>query len=141
MAITKHNNLIKRARAQVIGLIVEREDKEPLQESSGLIPGKRSHRNWNYAHMADRIYRDYCEWIYTRQQFLWDVTVKLVFQLADADSGAEVEREINLQDRCKLDAINEIAEQQITAARMEVPTNYPGAIFKTSFFRVECRGN
>lgn len=139
MAITKHNNLIKRARAQVIGLIVEWEDKEPLQESTGIIPGKRSHRNWNYAHMADQIYRDYCEWIYTRQQFLWNVTVRLVF--AYGDSGTEIEHEINLQDRCKLDAINDVAEKEITATRMETPIKYPGATFKTSFFKVECKGN
>lgn len=132
-------SMIKRARAQAIGLIIEWEDKNPLEETSAIIPGLRSHRNPVYKSAANHIYETYRQWIFEHQQFNWHVTVTLVFK--DPNYDQQINEEVTLTARTKLNRINEHAEQHIAQIMQDLPQELPGAEYLTTRFRVECLSN
>lgn len=105
-------NMIKRSRAGVKGLIISWLDKDPLRDTAETIAGTVTHRNPVFRLTARKIFQDFGEWITDRQAFRWLVTIKIIFDYPNGTRQIE-ERELeavstikNLNEHC-LDAIRD----------------------------------
>lgn len=114
------------------GLIIRWSDRNPLDDTSQVIPGKITHRNPVRSLYAEDIFSKSKDIITNKKPFMWKITIRVVFEYATADQ--EEDREI--QAFCTLDDIDDICHEAITdAMRHENMDNYI-----TTEFSVECLG-
>lgn len=112
-SIKQKNNMIKRARAGVKGLIISWSDKEPLRETYAEIKGKVTHRNPLFRLCAEKVFRDFGEWITFKQPFHWLITITVVFVY---DNGQQQNEIRELEAFATLDRINEHSLEAIRDA-------------------------
>lgn len=103
-SIRQKNNMIKRARAGVKGLIIEWIDKDPLRNKYEHISGKVTHRNPLFRMCAQKVFTDFGEWITHKQPFHWLITITVIF---DYDNGQQQQETRELEAFATLDLINE----------------------------------
>lgn len=125
------NNMIKRARAGVKGLIITWQDKDPLRDTHAEIKGTVTHKNPLFRLCAKKVFRDYSDWITHRQPFHWLIKITVIF---DYDNGTRQLEERELEAYATLDRINEHSLEAIRdALRYGDEKKYTH-----TEFRVEC---
>lgn len=127
----KKNSNIERARRGVKGLIIEWEDKNPLRDTKAPIDGTVRHRNPVFKLCAQKVFRDYGEWITDRQPFHWLITITVVFKYPN---GTEQLEERELEAFAKLADINDHSLSAIKDALRHGDRN----CYRTTRFQIEC---
>lgn len=127
----KKNSNIERARRGVKGLIIEWEDTDPLTSTQTRIDGTVSHRNPVFKLCAQKVFRDYGEWITDRQPFHWLITITVVFKYPN---GTEQLEERELEAFAKLADINDHSLSAIKDALRHGDKN----CYQTTRFKIEC---
>lgn len=130
-SMTKTNH--KKIRALLKGLTIRWHDKEPLETSSTVIPGKITHKNPVYRLLAERMWRDYGDFITSRYPMQWVIRIKLTF---DYPNGTTQLEERELEARATISALNEHCMDAIREAmRCGAEEHY-----RHTEFEVECVG-
>lgn len=109
--VRKKNNMVKRARAGVKGLIVSWQDKDPLRNTTANINGSVTHRNRQFRLCAEQVFNDFGHWITQLQQFRWLITITVVFAYDNGQDQHEI-RELEA-----FATISEINEYSLDAIR------------------------
>lgn len=125
--------VLKRARAGIKGLIITWKDRDPLTESSHVIPGYCTHRNPVYRLSAQKIFEDYGEFITNRQSFRWRLNIDVIF---DYDNGRRQIESRELEGFATISQLNEYAMEQIQDAMRHGDMNK----YVHTEFRIECIG-
>lgn len=127
-------HMIKRARAGVKGLIISWVDKDPLRNSSEVIPGDVTHRNPVYRLTARKVFEDFGDWITNRMPFRWLITIKVIF---DYPNGQRQIEERELEAVATISALNEHCLEQIQDAMRHGDEK----CYTHTEFTIECLGN
>lgn len=127
-------HMIKRARAGIKGLIISWQDKDPLRDTSDVIPGAVTHRNPVYRLTARKVFEDFGDWITNKMPFRWLVTIKLIF---DYPNGQRQIEERELEAVATISALNDHCLEQIRDALRHGDKQ----CYKHTEFTIECLGN
>lgn len=127
----RKNNNLTRARRGVKGMIIEWDDKDPLRDNITNIKGRIRHRNPVFNLCVKDVYRDFGEWITTRQPFRWLVEITVVFNYPN---GTQQNETRELEAYALLRDINEYCLDQIKDAMRHGNEQH----YTTTKFKVEC---
>jgi len=116
------------------GLIVRWTDKNPLDDTSEVIPGKITHRNPMRMFYADQIFLKSKSIITSERAFMWLVTMSVVFKYPNG-VNEQVDREIKAF--CMLDDIDDICDEEIRDAMRHGDMN----CYVHTEFTIECLGS
>lgn len=103
-SIRQKNNMIKRARAGIKGLVISWHDTNPLRDSHEVVKGRVSHKNPLFKFVAHKVFADFGDWITFHQAFHWLITINVIF---DYDNGQRQKETRELEAFATLDRINE----------------------------------
>jgi len=131
---SKKQHSSARARKLVKGLQISWEDRDPLSESSEVIPGEVTHSNPLLRLTAEKVFRDFGDYITQGQVFLWRVELAVIFLYAN---GLEQSEKYELVAKCKLSDVNDQCLELIQAGRRAGADEY----YLTTRFTVECLGD
>lgn len=127
----KKNNNLERARRGVRGMIIEWEDPNPLRDTSAHIGGKISHKNPIYRLCVKDVFRDFGDWITTKQPFRWLIEITVVF---DYPNGARQNEIRELEAYAVLAEINKYCIDEIKDAMRHGNIDH----YTTTLFKIEC---
>lgn len=125
--------MLRRARAGIKGLIISWSDPDPLSDSPHIVDGKVSHRNPVFRLTAPKLFQDFGDWITSKQSFRWLVTIRVLFDYPNGQTQLE-ERE--LEAVTTLSAINDHCLAQIQDALRHGDVAY----YRNTEFTIECMG-
>lgn len=112
-SIKQKNQMLKRARAGVKGLIISWIDTNPLRDTHEPINGEVTHKNPLFKLVAKKVFKDFGDWITFGQPFHWLITITVIF---DYDNGQRQLEERELEAFATLDRINEFSLDAIRDA-------------------------
>lgn len=75
--------ILKRARNMVKGLVISWSDPDPLGDTTSIRNATVTHRNPVLRLKARQVFEDFGEWIMHRQVFRWLITIDVVFHYAN----------------------------------------------------------
>lgn len=130
-SIRQKNNMIKRARAGVKGLVISWHDKDPLRDTQAHIRGTVTHKSPLFHLCAQKVFSDFKDWIVHHQPFHWLITITVVFVY---DNGTRQNEIRELEAFATLDRINEHSLDAIRDALRHGNANN----YTHTEFRVEC---